>query len=140
MAKIYISGKIEGIENYREIFLDAEKFLTYDFVDWKDGIAQIVNPATKGIQLQAEYMTRYKKLPTYEEYLANDIRELADNCTAIFMLNNYKDSKGAKIELDLAKKLKLKIYYEDKVKEKLKAERDKGNSDDKQFLEEEIPI
>ena len=137
MAKIYISGKIEGIENYKEIFLDAEKFLTYDFVDWKDGIAQIINPATKGIQLQALYMTRYKRLPSYEEYLANDIKELAD-CNAIFMLSNYKDSKGAKIELNMAKKLGLKIYYEDKVKEKLLIEQNESTSEET-LPEEETP-
>lgn len=142
MAKIYISGKIDGVEDYKERFLDAEKFLLSDFTEWKDGIAQIVNPATKGIQLQAMYMTRHKRLPTYEEYLADDIKELANGCTAIFMLDNWKDSKGAKIELDLAKKLGLKVYYENKVKEKLKAEKEKNPSENKNEIDEleEIPI
>lgn len=88
------------------------------------------------------YMTRHKRLPTYEEYLADDIKELANGCTAIFMLDNWKDSKGAKIELDLAKKLGLKIYYENKIKEKLKAEKEKNPSENKNEIDEleEIPI
>ena len=53
MAKIYISGKIDGVDNYKERFLEAERFLLQEFTEWKDGIAQIVNPATEGIQLQA---------------------------------------------------------------------------------------
>ncbi len=130
MAKIYISGKIKGVDDYKERFLDAEKFLLTEFVDWMiDGVAQIVNPATKGIQLQALYMTKHKRLPSYEEYLSDDIKALADGCTAIFMLENWKDSKGAKIELDLAKKLGLKIYYENKVREKLKEEKENFNEE-----------
>ena len=48
--------------------------------------------------------------------LANDIKELADGCTSIFMLQNWESSNGAKIELDLAQKLKLKVYYEAELK------------------------
>lgn len=117
MAKIYISGKIEGVKDYKERFLEAEFFLLNVFTEWIDSKAQtVINPATKGIELQALYMSKYKRLPTYEEYLANDIKELADGCTSIFMLENWVDSKGAKIELDLAQKLGLKIYYEKDVK------------------------
>lgn len=117
MAKIYISGKIEGVKDYKEKFLEAEYYLSNVFLKWMDSKAQIIiNPATKGIELQALYMSKYKRLPTYEEYLSNDIKELADGCTSIFMLENWEDSKGAKIELDLAQKLGLTIYYEKDVK------------------------
>ena len=73
---------------------------------------------------------------------SSDLKELANGCTAIFMLDNWKDSKGAKIELDLAKKLGLKVYYENKVKEKLKAEKEKNPSENKNEIDEleEIPI
>jgi hypothetical protein len=35
------------------------------------------------------------------------------NCTGIFMLSNWRESKGANIERNLAMQLGMKVYYED---------------------------
>jgi len=47
----------------------------------------------------------------YWKWLKGDL-EIISRCDAIYMLNNYKESKGALIELKEAKKLGLEIIYE----------------------------
>lgn len=47
---------------------------------------------------------------TWLNYMRNDLKALLD-CDAVFMLYNWKDSKGAKVEHDLAESLGLEIIY-----------------------------
>lgn len=44
-------------------------------------------------------------------FLLGDL-EILKRCDAIYMLNNWRASSGAKGELELAKKLNLEVYYE----------------------------
>jgi hypothetical protein len=99
-TKIYISGAISNL-NYDEAFnkfQDAENwFLNYGFF--------VINPM---------------KLPhqhdkSWESYMKEDLKFLMD-CDSIAFLDNYYMSRGAMIELKLAKELKLKTFYRRQVK------------------------
>lgn len=92
MKKVYIAGKISGIEDYAyALFEEAEqKFVKKGY--------QVVNPM---------------KLPhnhdkKWESYMKDCIFELV-GCDLIHPLPNWSDSKGAKIEMALAKELGIKI-------------------------------
>lgn len=98
MKKIYISGKITGIEAEAEnLFNETEKQLI-------DLGYEVVNP------LKLNHASHDK---SWEAYMKVDIKALCD-CDSIYMLSNYKASKGALIELLLATVLKLNVIYEKK--------------------------
>ena len=93
-AKIYISGKITNNPVYKLQFAAAEREL-------KNEGLQPVNPAREILPAGS----------TWADYMRHDIRLLCD-CSAIYMLTNWRQSKGARLERSLAKKLGLKIIYE----------------------------
>ncbi|MBR8725504.1 DUF4406 domain-containing protein [Bacteroides pyogenes] len=98
--KIYISGKITGLplKETRERFADAQALL--------DGIGfEAVNPMKKSLPANA----------TWEQHMVKDI-ELLFKCDAIYMMDNWIDSKGALIEYDIAKRLGLDIWFESNVR------------------------
>lgn len=96
MEKIYISGKITGIEDEAEkLFAEAEIIL-------REMGCDPINPFT----LNHEHDKSWKS------YMAEDIKALVD-CDTIFMLPNWKQSPGARIERKLAKYLGIKIMYEE---------------------------
>ncbi len=88
MKKVYIAGKISGIEEKAfELFENAEQLLI------KKGF-EVVNPM---------------KLPhnhdrTWESYMKECLTEMM-KCEYIHPLPNYLESRGANIEVDLAKQL-----------------------------------
>lgn len=93
MSKIYIAGKINGLKNYKEKFNAAEKKLL------REGHI-CMNPAI---------------LPEgfpYESYLPICISML-NQCDSIYMLDNWKDSKGAQFELEYAKIIEKKVIYQE---------------------------
>lgn len=93
--KIYISGKITGIEaEAPELFKKAESLL---------GALghQTVNP----LELNHEHDK------SWESYMKEDVKAMCD-CDAVFLLENWKDSKGARIEKQIAEYLGLKIMLE----------------------------
>jgi hypothetical protein len=97
--KVYISGPISGIADYRANFADAEQELT--------GLGyEVVNPVTVGDAL----MLRLKREPTYDEYMADDLEELA-KCDNILLLDGWENSKGARIEWNKAKELGIDPIY-----------------------------
>lgn len=91
--KIYIAGKVRGLKNYREIFEQAEKELQ------KQGNITL-NPAELPEGMNAE------------DYMRICIPML-DCADAIYMLNNWKDSEGAKVELAYAKCQGKEIIYQE---------------------------
>ena len=97
MKKIYIAGKINGLDNYRKLFKEAED----NFIE--DGYV-VMNPAVLGEGFD------------YEVYLPICLLML-QACDTVYMLNNYKDSKGAKVELEYAKAQGKKIIYQPKEME-----------------------
>lgn len=84
--KVYISGQITGlpIEEARERFEEAQIHL-------EEQGCKVFNPLENGLPADA----------TWEEHMKADIKILME-CDAIYLLNNWKDSKGARIERDIA--------------------------------------
>lgn len=96
--KIYIAGKITGFEGYKEKFNEAEECLK--------GRGHIcINPSVlPGGFEQNEYL--------------NICFAMIEVCDAIYMLDNWKDSPGARKEIDFARKLDKKIIYQKQEKER----------------------
>lgn len=94
--KIYISGKISG--------LDPEE-AKYNFNAAKDRLVQMgykpVSPYGKG---------SYRW--TWEENMRVALKSLLE-CDGIYMLDNWRHSRGAIIELDLAIALDMEIIYQE---------------------------
>ena len=90
--KIYISGKITGIEKEAiAIFEKAEKELLVAGYE-------VVNP----MKLNHDHDK------SWASYMKVCIKALCD-CDAIYLLHNWQDSDGANIEFGIALKLRLKI-------------------------------
>ena len=79
--RIYISGPITNVIDYKEKFARAEQNLKAKYPD-----AEIINP------------TVLDKLPlTYDEYMELDLR-LLGMCEGIYMMEGWEKSKGACME------------------------------------------
>ena len=88
--KIYIAGKITGEPHFKNIFKCAE--LTLQRHDYT-----VMNPA---------------ELPegfSQEDYM-HICFAMIDVCDAVFLLSNWKDSKGANLEFEYAVNNKIKVY------------------------------
>lgn len=98
MKKIYISGPISGLplETVYNNFTNAEAQLL------EQGY-EVVNPLNNGLPTNA----------TWEEHMRADLRLLLD-CDAIYMLEGWEKSRGARIEYALAVDLKMDIQYQHK--------------------------
>lgn len=93
--KIYIAGKITGmIAEARLRFHLAEEIL-------KEKGYTVVNPINLPHQHDLEW----------ESFMKECIKALCD-CDAIYMLSNWRQSRGAMIEEQLAIELKLEIIYQ----------------------------
>ena len=85
IMRIYISGGITGVENYREVFKKAHEELAKDGHD-------VINPAL--------YADSLPKL-SYEEYMKVGLHFL-NMCDAIYMLKGWQKSCGANREYGYA--------------------------------------
>lgn len=93
--RIYISGPITNVLDYKEKFARAEQNLKAKYPD-----AEIINP------------TVLDKLPlTYDEYMELDLR-LLGMCEGIYMMEGWEDSKGANREYGYALAKGNAIYFE----------------------------
>lgn len=94
--KVYIAGKITGLEDYKEYFDKKEKELI------ADGF-KVINPAIMpGGFEQDEYM--------------HICYAMIDVCNAVYFLSNWKDSKGAKLEQEYAEsKGKIQMFQREDV-------------------------
>ena len=94
-TKIYISGKISGIENEApELFAKAELELQ-----------------SKGFETVNQMTLNHNHDKSWHSYMKEDVKALCE-CDTIYMLNNWTDSKGAIIEHTIAMYLGLKVQYE----------------------------
>mgnify|MGYP000084229418 CR=1 FL=1 len=98
--RIYISGKITGLpqDEARQKFADAQALL--DEIGF-----EAVNPMEKGLPVDA----------TWEQHMVKDF-ELLLSCDAIYMMDNWIDSKGAQIEYDVANRLGKDVWFESNVR------------------------
>ena len=94
--KVYSAGKITGNPDYYEQFAEAEKLLT------EQGHA-VINP------VKADGFT-------YREYINMGLCQLFC-CDAIYLLEGWKDSPGARLEHTYAKTVGLEIFYDEEDKE-----------------------
>lgn len=102
--KIYISGKMSGLSKdvYQPIFAEAEKKLKAE--GWI-----VFNPADDSWQSWLERLGK-----TYTEILFHDIQQLM-HCDAIYMLDNFLESKGAKAEHAFAIAASLQVIYDEEL-------------------------
>jgi hypothetical protein len=93
---IYISGKITGLDH-----AVAQNYF--------DTVAQSLRKAGYNVVNPME-ICPFNETWTWEQYMAKDLEALLF-CDAIFMLDNWKESKGADIEHYIATKTGKTIYY-----------------------------
>lgn len=94
--KIYISGQISDLPKHEAEFLFERAQM---YLEGKGHEA--VNPMngeTPGL--------------TWGQYMAKDFL-LIENCQAMYMLANWQQSRGARIERSVADMLGLQIFYEE---------------------------
>ena len=97
-TRIYISGKITGTNDYIERFGRVEdKFLL------QSDNYEPVNPA--------KMLSLLPTSTTHAEYMHISYA-LLDICDGIYLMNGWKDSKGAIMEYDYALEKGLVILYE----------------------------
>ena len=95
--RTYISGKITGldIEEAKKNFKEAEEQLIN--IDLTPVNPMEIVPENKDFK--------------WEDYMLADIKELF-KCEAIFMLSNWRESKGARVERAIAYEMELTIFYQ----------------------------
>lgn len=98
-ARIYISGPITGVEAYHSRFDKAEKEIKR-----LDNTYIPINPAKLGMMFGESF--------EYGEYMQLDLQMLS-MCDGIYMLDGWENSRGAKIELEMAKARNMMIFYQD---------------------------
>lgn len=91
----FISGKITGDPDYMAKFAAAEEFLKSHGYD-------VINPAKVATTLPELEWAQYMKI---------DVMMLSI-CNKIYMLSDWKDSDGAKIELKFAQEHNMPILWE----------------------------
>lgn len=96
--KIYISGKISGLETEHaiQLFEAAEQKIAVNFPE-----AKTVNP----------FKIEHNHDLSWENYMRFDLIAML-TCDSIYMLKNWKDSKGATIEYNLAVALNFNVLFE----------------------------
>lgn len=93
--KIYISGKISGIEEEAPaLFKEAQNLLESQGYE-------VVNPM--------EFNHEHDK--SWSSFMKEDIKALCD-CDEIYMLDNWQHSRGAVIEHNLASNLGMVRHYQ----------------------------
>ena len=95
--RIYISGPITGDPDYLRKFKQAETELIYQ------GYTSIVNPAKVNRLLPEDF--------THQEYMDVSIAQLRC-CDAIYLLRGWEQSRGAKIEKEIAESEGKEIVYQ----------------------------
>lgn len=93
---IYISGKITGTDDYLQRFERAEKHLN------TMNITDVINPAK---------VNSYLPELSYNQYIKMSLCML-EMCDTIYMLKDWENSVGAKLEWEFAKANNYKIMYE----------------------------
>lgn len=96
--RIYLAGKITGMEQEAaQKFEQAEKQLSE---------LDVVNPMK----------LPHKHGKSWREYLAECIQHLV-TCEAIYLLDNWHQSRGARLEYLIARRLGLMIFFESNQQE-----------------------
>lgn len=103
--KIYLSGPITGVPDFKEKFEAAKAEIEEKAWGWGYDL-EIINPAA--IELQAG--------ASHEDYMKVCMQELA-KCDTIYMLNGWQNSRGACREYGYALGAKMMILHQPKPEE-----------------------
>lgn len=106
--KLFISGKITGepIHDCIWKFEEVENDVNKGWISLGIKIKDVVNPL---------YIAGVHFGISHEEAMRICFEEL-ETCDAIYMLSDWKESKGARMEHEKAKELGIKIYYQEYCK------------------------
>lgn len=110
----YISGPITGLLNGNfDAFMTAQRRLEHD------GYI-VVNPHEIGTDIYKKWSQIMRPDSNVDaqkhdntmwcEFMKNDIRYLV-TCDCVFLLDNWETSRGCKMEILIAQKLMIPIYY-----------------------------
>jgi hypothetical protein len=92
MKTIYISGPMSNTPNSNlEAFDKAEKQL-------KQLGFNVLNPHKICEELNIRFF-EMGKVPTYEDYLKEDIIQMLSKCDKVLVLPGWRNSKGSKLEI-----------------------------------------
>lgn len=97
MKNIYIAGRITGLP-YSEAF---ERFSAVE-TGLKNSGFNPLNPMNMVDQRPGRH---------YNEYLLDALKILVTQANGIYMLDNWRDSKGARIEHAIAELIGIEIFY-----------------------------
>ena len=94
--KAYVSGKITGLteEEYLRLFSEAKK-----------------KAKEKGYVAISPTELPHDHNKTWESYMREDLIEML-KCDVVFAMANWHESKGATIEVNLAKSIGMKVIFE----------------------------
>jgi hypothetical protein len=97
--RIYISGRITGLDyaNVEAKFQDAQDLLS-------DIGFEVVNPLNNGLT----------KEHSWEQHMDKDF-ELLLPCDAIYMMDDWQDSTGARIEYQTASEMNKDVWFESNI-------------------------
>jgi len=111
---IYVAGPMRGIVDYNYPAFDyrAKKLRA---IGWS-----VINPAEMDRDISAptsdpmvyDPTTNYEDQEFMRDALKRDLVAICDECTAIYMMADWENSRGAKAEWHTAKALGLNIFYE----------------------------
>ena len=87
-----------GVENYNKPKFDRAKAVL------ESKGYEVLSPADLGAEESFEW----------HDYMRVDVALLA-MCDSIYLLDDWRDSKGARAELDVARALKLEVGFQDKL-------------------------
>ena len=91
--KMYISGKMKGLDNYKTLFSEAEKEFQTNY--------RVMNPC------RFEHTS-----DAWEDRILHDLN-IIKSCDVVYMLNNWKDSNGAQTEHYFAQGMGKEIIYQE---------------------------
>jgi len=93
---IYVAGKIRNLDNYKLLFNAAKKYLN------KHDLKHIT---------AVELLERINYTQLSEKVIINEINNIIYDCDTIYILPNYKSSKGTQFEIEIAKYYDKNIVY-----------------------------
>lgn len=107
-ARVYISGKITGLshDEAHKNFDEAEKHAS--------DLVKTINPNLK-IEIINPMKLSHRNNPDWVDYMAIDLEALM-RCNVIYLLDNWADSKGARIEFAIADQMgHSRLYQNNKL-------------------------
>ena len=101
-VRVYVSGPVSN-----RCFEDTKKHFRRIAAELRSSGLTPVDPTL----IEQSSSPEENALKGWEDFMREGIKSLMD-CDAIYMLEGYEHSRGAKLELELAEKLGMHVWYE----------------------------